>query len=247
VHPSKVFISYAREDFAAANRLFHDLSAMGVDPWLDQQRLLPGQHWENEIKAALQASDFVVLLLSKLQVKKQGYVQSEVQLALKVLEDVPDNRVFLLPLRLDDCQPAIVRLSQLHWLDLFPSWEASLEKLRLVLARVPEVAPDSPPAVELPMTYWDADQDPGGTWRIAFMPDGVFQYEDAAIDFYHDNATWKLSGKSLYIQLNDSYVQLTATLQDDGSFVGQGASLGGWEFKWKASRREAPHQWKRYG
>jgi hypothetical protein len=244
MHPSKVFISYAREDSAAATRLFHDLAVMGVDPWLDQERLLPGQRWEREIRAALQASDFVVLLLSKQQVLKRGYVQSEIRLALRVLDEVPDNRVFLLPVRLDDCQPANDRLSELHWLDLFPSWEEGLRKLRSVFARVP-VVDASPPAVDLAMTYWTALQEPGGPWRFAFMPDGVFQYEDAAIDRYLDNGIWRLSGRALYVQLNDSYVQLTANLLDDGSLVGQGASLGGWNFQWKAVRVEAPHQWSR--
>jgi hypothetical protein len=185
----------------------------------------------------------VVLLLSKAQVQKRGYVQSEIRLALRVLDEFPDNHVFLLPLRLDDCHPANDRLSEFHWVDLFPSWEEGLKKLRGVFLRVPEASESLPPVVDLADTHWTALQEPGGPWRFAFMSDGVFQYEDAAIDRYLDNGTWSLSGKSLYIQLNDSYVQLTGTLLDDGSLVGQGASLGGWNFQWKAVRAQVPHSW----
>jgi len=83
MHPSKVFISYAREDLPAARRLFGDLAAIGVQPWLDQECLLPGQHWEREIHTALRGADFAVVLLSTRQVEKRGYVQREIRKALK--------------------------------------------------------------------------------------------------------------------------------------------------------------------
>ena len=75
------------------------------------------------------------------------------------------------------------------------------------------------------------------------MPGGVFRYEDAMIDHYLDNGTWSLTGTELYVQLNASYVQLTGKLSEDGTLAGRGASLGGWNFTWRALRAATPHRW----
>jgi hypothetical protein len=41
-----VFISYARQDSDAAQRLYNDLSSKtDLNPWLDKENLLPGQNW----------------------------------------------------------------------------------------------------------------------------------------------------------------------------------------------------------
>src|SRR3990172_6742848 len=144
MHPSKVFISYAREDLPAARRLFGDLAAIGVQPWLDQECLLPVQHWEREIHTALRGADFAVVLLSTRQVEKRGYVQREIRKALDILDEVPDKQIFLIPARLDDCRPQHERLSNLQWVDLFPSWDQGVRRIEEVFSRVPEVTASSP-------------------------------------------------------------------------------------------------------
>jgi hypothetical protein len=243
MHPSKVFISYASDDVAAARRLFADLRAIGVEPWLDKECLLPGQRWEREIHTALRGSEFVVVLLSSRQVEKRGYVQREIRKALELLDEVPDNQVFLIPARLDDCRPQHDRLSDLHWVDLFPDWSTGLTLLREVFARVPERTA-MPGAIDLAGTTWLALQAPGGQWRFECLPDGTLRYEDAMIGHYLENATWKQSGDAIYIQLNNSYVQLRGDLLNDRLAKGRGDSIGGWHFTWEARRLDAPHDWK---
>ncbi len=56
----KVFIAYAHEDAAAAERLFDGFTASGFAPWMDRRKLLPGQNWPRAIQNALETSDFVV-------------------------------------------------------------------------------------------------------------------------------------------------------------------------------------------
>ena len=46
----KVFICYANRDVATARDIFDELVAAGADPWLDKHRLVPGDHWEEEIE-----------------------------------------------------------------------------------------------------------------------------------------------------------------------------------------------------
>ena len=67
----KVFISYAKEDFEFAQKLYDYLSENGFKPWLDKKNLLPGQQWDYEIKKGLREANYVILLLSENSVKKE--------------------------------------------------------------------------------------------------------------------------------------------------------------------------------
>lgn len=51
----KVFISYAREDWEIAERVWGDLKRAGIDAWIDRKELLPGQNWKTEISKAIRA------------------------------------------------------------------------------------------------------------------------------------------------------------------------------------------------
>ena len=59
---AKVFISYAREDWETAKRLYDDLSRAGVRPWLDSEELLPGQNWISAIDRAIRESSAILIL-----------------------------------------------------------------------------------------------------------------------------------------------------------------------------------------
>ncbi|MEZ4526802.1 MAG: toll/interleukin-1 receptor domain-containing protein [Desulfobacterales bacterium] len=123
--PLKVFISYAREDIATARRLYEDLKMAGIVPWMDKIDLLPGQNWKFHITKAIRESSYFIALLSSKSLSKRGFVQKELKLALDILGEFSDEDVFLIPARLDDCQPEDEKLKYLNWADLFPSYEAS--------------------------------------------------------------------------------------------------------------------------
>ena len=125
----QVFISYAREDIATAKRLYQDLKTAGVKPWMDEYDLLVGQNWKATITRTIEQSDFFLALLSSNSLSKQGYVQKELRRAMSVLEEMPPTDIFLLPARLEDCKPEDERLRDLNWADLFPDYDAGLNKL----------------------------------------------------------------------------------------------------------------------
>ena len=55
--------------------------------------------------------------MSKTSVSKRGFVQSELKRAVDVLNDIPEGQVYLIPVRLDDCEvPQALR--HLHWVDV---------------------------------------------------------------------------------------------------------------------------------
>jgi formylglycine-generating enzyme required for sulfatase activity len=125
----KVFISYARVDREHASRLYADLEKAGLEPWLDEESIRAGENWKAAIDRAIGESDFFLALLSSRSVDKKGYVQKELRRALDELDKYPENKIYLIPARLDECQPSHSKLFDLHRVDLFPSYEAGFEKL----------------------------------------------------------------------------------------------------------------------
>jgi outer membrane protein assembly factor BamD (BamD/ComL family) len=115
--PLKVFLCHASGDKPPVRELYKRLTTEGVDAWLDQEKLLPGQDWRMEIPRAVREADVVVICLSKKSITKEGYVQKEIKFALDIAEEKPEGTIFLIPARLEDC---IVpdRLNRWQWVDL---------------------------------------------------------------------------------------------------------------------------------
>jgi len=132
----KVFISYAKEDYEVAKQLYEDLKRSGLTPWLDSEELLPGQRWKVVVNQAIKDSSYFLALLSSNSISKNGFVQKELKMALEILDEIPTNKIFIIPIRLDDCKPTDVKLQDLHWVDLFPSYKTGLEKIMLVFKAV---------------------------------------------------------------------------------------------------------------
>lgn len=124
-----VFISYAREDLEAAERLTDVLARAGFMPWLDRRRLNGGHRWKPMIEDTIRTSDFFLAVLSASSVTKRGFVQREIRRALDVLEEMPERSVFIVPVRLDECEPAHAALRDLNWIDLFPDWTGGTKRL----------------------------------------------------------------------------------------------------------------------
>lgn len=131
--PPMAFISYAHEDERDARKLYSDLKKAGANPWMDKECLLPGQKWEIAIKQAIKTSDFFLAVLSSNSVEKRGYVQKEISQALDILDEFPESRIFLIPVRLNECKPSHEKLKDIHWADMFPIWDNGLERILSVL------------------------------------------------------------------------------------------------------------------
>jgi hypothetical protein len=125
----RLFLSYAREDSAAARKLYEELSVRGLNVWLDREALRPGQNWQVAVRQAIRESRYFLALLSRNSVSKVGYVQKELKDALNILEEHPISSVFIIPARLDDCTPADDQIRNLHWVDLFDDWEGGVDRI----------------------------------------------------------------------------------------------------------------------
>jgi hypothetical protein len=128
----RVFLCHSSGDKAAVQTLYLRLKHFNYDPWLDSVELLPGQDWESEIKRAVKASHVVIACLSQGSVSKAGFVQKEIKFALDVADEQPDDHIFIIPARLEDCAVPD-RLRKWQWVDLFE--EHGFDKLREALDR----------------------------------------------------------------------------------------------------------------
>jgi tetratricopeptide (TPR) repeat protein len=84
--PFRVFISYSHEDEALRASLDKHLSQLRhdglIESWHDHQ-IAPGKEWENEIFAALEAADIVLLLVSASFIASEFCYGREMTLALQ--------------------------------------------------------------------------------------------------------------------------------------------------------------------
>jgi len=117
--PLKVFLSYASQDKPLVRELSRRLVGEGwIDTWLDEKNLLPGQDWRVKIEEAVEESDIVIICLSNNSVTKEGYVQKELRYAREIALEKPEDSIFLIPLRFDECEvPRGLRFYQ--WVDYF--------------------------------------------------------------------------------------------------------------------------------
>ncbi len=99
----KVFLCHSSGDKPAVRDLYQKLCTDGFEPWLDEEDLLPGQKWEQEISKAVRAADAILVCLSHDSINKAGYVQKEIKVALDVADEKPEGTIFLIPVKLEAC------------------------------------------------------------------------------------------------------------------------------------------------
>src|SRR5262245_13326442 len=82
-----VFICHSSGDKPAVRELYQKLHCEHwIDPWLDEEKLIPGQNWDLEIRNAVKTADIVIVCLSRGSVNKEGYVQKEIKQALDIAD-----------------------------------------------------------------------------------------------------------------------------------------------------------------
>lgn len=131
-----IFLNYIREDQPDVEALYLRLQAAGFAPWMDVHDLLPGQEWWPGIQRAIDKAHFVIVCLSPRAVEKRGIVQREQVRALDYAEGMLADDIYLIPLRLAECDtPA--RLGKYQWVDYFrpDGWDRLLAGLRAGLER----------------------------------------------------------------------------------------------------------------
>jgi TIR domain/SIR2-like domain len=102
-----VFISYAREDLPAVQRLKAGLDAAGVVTWFDLDRLESGDDYDRKIRHNIgRCSFFVPVVSANTQRRLEAYFRREWSHAVDRTRGMADGAVFILPVAVDDTPEA---------------------------------------------------------------------------------------------------------------------------------------------
>ncbi|MFM8620181.1 MAG: TIR domain-containing protein, partial [Opitutaceae bacterium] len=102
-----VFLSYAREDGAAVQRIADALRAFGIEVWFDQNELRGGDTWDQKIRSQIRTCAlFVPIVSAQTEARSEGYFRREWRLAVDRTHDMAANRAFIVPVVIDDTREA---------------------------------------------------------------------------------------------------------------------------------------------
>lgn len=97
-----VFLSYAREDSAAALRIATALRVAGIAAWFDQSELRGGDAWDEKIRRQIkECALFLPIISANTQQRAEGYFRLEWRLADQRTHLMGRSRAFLLPVCVD--------------------------------------------------------------------------------------------------------------------------------------------------
>lgn len=97
-----VFISYAREDLPAVQKLKSALDAAGINTWFDMDRLESGDDYDRKIRGNIsRCSFFLPIISATTQRRHEGYFRREWSDAVDRTRGMADGAVFVLPICID--------------------------------------------------------------------------------------------------------------------------------------------------
>jgi tetratricopeptide (TPR) repeat protein len=97
-----VFLSYASEDAAAAQKICTALRAAGIEVWFDQSELRGGDSWDAMIRRQIKTCALFIPIISvNSHARAEGYFRLEWKLAVDRSHLIAADRAFLLPVVID--------------------------------------------------------------------------------------------------------------------------------------------------
>jgi TolB-like protein/Tfp pilus assembly protein PilF len=115
-----LFLSYASEDVAAAERITIALRSVGLEVWFDKSELRGGDAWDQKIRRQIRdCALFVPIISAHSQGRLEGYFRLEWKLAVDRSHLMANERAFLLPVVIDDTRDAVAvvpdRFRETQW------------------------------------------------------------------------------------------------------------------------------------
>ena len=112
-----IFISHGTDDLQTARAIYRRLKGEGLQPWMAAIDLLPGQNSERVKAQQLRKARFIIVLFSHQAVQHRGPVQREYKMVLEVMDEVPEDQIAMIPVKIDNCDLPI-GFQDFHAVDL---------------------------------------------------------------------------------------------------------------------------------
>jgi hypothetical protein len=98
-----VFISYAREDLPAVQKLKAGFDAAGITTWFDLDRLEGGDDYDRKIQRNIaRCSYFIPVVSATTQRRLEGFFRREWSYAIDRARNIAESAIFILPVCIDD-------------------------------------------------------------------------------------------------------------------------------------------------
>ena len=98
-----IFISYAREDLPAVQKMKAAMDAAGLVTWFDLERLESGDDYDRKIRANIaRCGYFVPVVSATTQRRHEAYFRREWSYAVDRSRNIAEGAVFILPVCIDD-------------------------------------------------------------------------------------------------------------------------------------------------
>ena len=153
-----VFLSYASQDSAAAQRICQALREGGIEVWFDQSELRGGDVWDQRIRREIHdCTLFIPVISANTALRHEGYFRLEWDLADQRSHMMARSHVFVVPVCLDATTQAAADVPEsfqrVQWTRL-PAGEAPaafVERVRRLLSPAPSTATRSSLAIAEPV------------------------------------------------------------------------------------------------
>jgi TolB-like protein/lipoprotein NlpI len=170
-----VFLSYASEDVAAAERIAGALRAAGIEVWIDKSELRGGDAWDQSIRKQIKACALFIPIISRhAHDRIEGYFRLEWKLAVDRSHLIAPDQAFLMPVAVDDTPQSDERIPdrfrELQWTRL-PGGETSpafIERVQRLLS--PEALTARGPGTTVLPTFATAEKSRKGPAPWWFKP-----------------------------------------------------------------------------
>ena len=147
-----VFLSYAREDTAAAQRIAEALRSHSVEVWFDQSELRGGDAWDAKIRKQIkECALFVPIVSEHTKARREGYFRLEWKLAVERTHLMAEGVPFIAPVAVDETTESAALVPaeflRVQWTRLpgaLPTTQF-VEQIKRMLAAPDEAAVSVPP------------------------------------------------------------------------------------------------------
>ena len=245
----QIFLAHASEDKPAVLALYNRLKQAGYKPWLDEEDLIPGQIWRDEIPKAIKASQIFLACLSAKSANKQGYIQRELRIALNTLGEMPSGTIFFIPMRLEECEiPDLqnaevgLKLRDIHRLDYWK--ENGFEQLERAITHQFKLEPEE---LKQPVIVPEEPKQPVIVPKEPKQPLSVFNFEIVRVNAKGEQIKKELKQSQYFSEDLGNDITLEMVAIPGGTFL-MGTEDEEIErlvkkFGWEGYRRERPqHQ-----
>jgi response regulator RpfG family c-di-GMP phosphodiesterase len=117
----RIFLSYQNDDRKQVESLYRKLTERGFIPWMDINSTIRGK-WKPQLHKAIKESDYFIACFSSNSLRKrQSVFREELALALKIQKSLFRKEVFIVPVRLMDCEIP-EEFGQFQYVNLFEKY-----------------------------------------------------------------------------------------------------------------------------